>query len=145
MVRKNRIWAFIILVFASVYLFSHGLDRYREWKVDHSGIPDAVSSMRFNNDEHLTVVANSDSIKDKETFAREIIHMCQSNSFHSILFSSFPSRLEISVYLKRRDIGEKEPVCRIKYAPLEYNDSYDIRNNAEQFHLYLDGQEIEYY
>lgn len=118
-------------------------------KSDFKGIPDAVSSMSINQDEHLTVVANSDTIPDKEAFARKVIHMCQDNSFHSIMFSTdvngYPARLDITVYFWSEDIGEEEPVCHIEYAPLDYNLDYDIKNDQEQFHLYVDDKEIEFY
>lgn len=75
-----------------------------------------------------------------------IIRMCIENEFHSIKFSTdingYPSSLDIAVYLKRSDIGEKEPVCRIRYIPTDYNEGYDIKNNADQYHLYLDEKEI---
>lgn len=113
------------------------------------GVPDAVNSTSTNQDHHLTVVANSDTIPDKEAFVRKVIHMCQDNVFQSIMFSTdvngYPSRLEINVYLLEKDIRETEPGCHIRYAPLEYNDEYDIKNDQEQFHLYLDDKEIEFY
>ena len=39
----------------------------------------------------------------------------------------------------------KEPVCKIQFMTDEYNEEYDIKNNADKFHLYLDGEEIEFY
>ena len=52
---------------------------------EYSGIPDVSSSFTSNNDYHLTVVANSEQIEDKEEFARTVVHMCIDNSFHSVL------------------------------------------------------------
>lgn len=143
--KKRNITVCIVILCAMCFLSTYGARFYEEWKTAHSGIPDAVSSMRFNKDEHLVVVANSSEIKDKEAFARQVVHMCQEDSFGSMKLSSMPARLEVTVYLQRDAIGENDPVCKIEYIPLEYHDSYDIRNNMEKFHLYLDGEEIEFY
>lgn len=103
---KRIFYLLVFLAFAG--LLQYGKEKYLEWKEAHSGIPDAVSSVSVNNDHHLKVVANSSQIEDKEGLAREIIHMCQDNSFHSIRFSTdingYPSELHISVYLNRKEV-----------------------------------------
>lgn len=119
-------------------------------QVEYSGIPDVVSSTTSDGDYDLTVVANRGKIEDKEEFARKVIHMCQDNSFHSTRFSTdiggYPLSLDITVYLTYRDVEErKEPVCKIQFRTDEYNEEYDIKNNADKFRLYLDGEEIEFY
>lgn len=74
----------------------------KEDKQQNTGIPDVVNSVINGTDYNLTVVANSDSIEDKEEFARTVIHMCIDNSFHSVRFSTdirgYPTGLDISVY-----------------------------------------------
>lgn len=146
--RKYRIW-YVVLVLVMLIFGVEFFGKPKNVNKDMLGVPDAVSSTSTNQNHHLTVVANSDTIPDKEAFARKVIHMCQDNAFHSIMFSTdvngYPRRLEINVYLWEEDIREKEPVCHIRYAPLEYNDEYDIKNDQEQFHLYLDYKEIEFY
>lgn len=117
---------------------------------EYSGIPDAVSSTTINNDYDLTVVANREKIDDKEEFSREVIHMCQDNSFHSIRFSTdiwgYPSGLDITVYLTNEDMEKrKKPAFKIKFKTDEYNEGYDIKNNADKFDLYLNGEKIEFY
>lgn len=147
--KKKQVIVVGVFVFMITFIFVHGKERYQEWQTDHCGVPDLVSSRATNNDHRLTVVANRDEIEDKEEFAREVIRMCRENSFRSIMFSTdahgYPSRVDISVYLKRKDIGEQEPVCEIRFEPLEYNEEYDIKNDVEQFHLYLDNEEIPFY
>ena len=101
----------------------------------------------MNQEEHLTVVANTREIEDAESFARQVIRMCQDNSFKSIRFSTdvngYPHSLEISVYLRKDDVGEKEPIHKIEFLPDEWNQGYDIRNDVEHI-LLLDGKEIEF-
>lgn len=105
--------------------------------------------MSINNDHHLKVVANSSQIEDKEGMAREIIHMCQDNSFHSIRFSTdingYPSELHISVYLNRKEVEGGEPVFEIEFSTEGFSGEYDIKNDADKFQLYLDGEEIDFY
>lgn len=136
----------IILICAICVMVPHGKEKYADWKEANCGIPDAVGSMVFNNNYHLTIVANSREIADAEEFACEVIEMCRENAFHSIKFSTdvngYPSSLDITVYLRKDDIGEKEPVCRIRYVPTDYNEGYDIKNDTDKYHLYLDNKEI---
>lgn len=110
--------------------------------------PDAVSSVSSGGRQYLKVVANSDRIDDKEAFARKVIQMCRENSFHSIRFSTdingYPSGLSITVYLKRKDLEKGRPVCEIEFRTKEYVENCNIKDDVEQFHLYLDGEEIEF-
>lgn len=145
--RKKRFLSGLVLcILLLVIMLPVGTEKYREWKKDNSGIPDMLSSMSMNGDYSLKVVANSSRIDDKEAFAKEIIRMCRENAFHSIRFSTdiegYPSRLDIAVYLKEKDIDSGEPVFKIRYEPVEFDKGYDIKNNADKYRLYLDGKEI---
>lgn len=139
------LFVFIVLAGAEQY----GQEKLLEWKEAHSGIPDVVSSMSMNNDYYLRIVANSSRIDDKEEFARKIIHMCQDNSFHSIRFSTdingYPSELNMTVYLNRKKLEKGKPICEIKFSADKFSKECDIKNDADKFHLYLDGEEIEFY
>lgn len=143
---KQLLCIFAIMIVMNI--IPYGTKRFKQWQEEHSGIPDISSSLSVNNDHYLTVVANTGEIEDKEEFAREIIRMCQQNSFHSVRFSTdmagYPSRLSITVYLNRKDIGNNEPVCKIEFKTNDYNEDYDIKNDADKFRLYLDGNEIRF-
>jgi len=146
---KNRIFICIFFIFG-VILGLCVMKAYKQWKDDHTGVPDLVSSSSFNNDYYLTVVANSSSIEDKEAFAREVVHMCQQNAFHSIRLSTdlggYPSSLDITVYLSRKDIDKREePVCKIEFLAEDCEGNYEITHDAEMFRLYLDGEAIEFF
>lgn len=147
---KKGKWSFIgiLLILGAVGVFRYGVQELEKWKESHSGIPDAVSSVSSNNWQYLKVVANSSRIDDKEAFARKVIQMCRENSFHSIRFSTdingYPSGLSITVYLKRKDLEKGRPVCEIEFRTKEYVENCNIKDDVEQFHLYLDGEEIEF-
>lgn len=148
--KKKKCFLAGVLLFLGVTLMIHYCrTALEEWKESHSGIPDAVSSMSSGNWQYLKVVANSSQIDDKEAFARKVIQMCRENSFHSIRFSTdingYPSGVDITVYSNRKDLEKGKPVCEIRFCPEEYREDCDIKNDVEQFHLYLNGEEIEFY
>lgn len=149
MKKEKKIFISVLVSFCGVVILLYGIRKMERWREDNSGIPDVISSISANGYHYLTVVANSREIDDKETFAREVIHMCQTNSFHSMKFSTsvngYPSGLDIKVYLVRNDIEKKEPVCNIKFVTDRCEKGVDIKNNADKFHLYLDGNEISFY
>lgn len=132
----------IAIVFCSIA--SYGNRAYKKHTANYSGIPDAVSSYRTNKSERLAVTANVKSIDDKEVFAKNIIQMCKDNAFHTIKFDEMPSQIEIIAYLQRDDIGEIDPVCRIEYKTDTYTEKLNIRDDADEYRLYVDGNEIQY-
>ena len=138
----------LLLILTATFLTQYISNFFQNYKYEHSGIPDLVNSFSTNSDYTLTVVSNSDSIENKEDFARQIITMCRENSFKTIQFSTdlggYPTSLDISVYLQQEDIRTSEPICEIRYIPNENTKEYDIKNHPEKFSLYLDGKEIRY-
>lgn len=147
--RSGRKLSYLLVLMALVSSIWYGKEKYLEWEEIHSGIPDAVSNMSINNEYYLKVVANSSQIEDKEALAREIIRMCQDNSFRSIYFSTdlngYPSELNISVFLNQRGLERGEPVFEIEFSTDDFRGQYDIKNDTEQYHLYLDGKEIDFF
>ena len=104
-------------------------ERYGQWQREHSGVPDAVSSICTGGTCRLTVVANCSRIEDGDAFAAEVVRMYHENSFHTIRFSTDveePEILDITVYLKRGDIGNSEPVMRIWFEADENELEYDF-------------------
>ncbi len=144
--KKRFLSGVVLCVIILAFVLPFGTVKYEEWKKDHSGIPDLISSSSMNRDYSLTVAANRGSIDDKEEFAREIIRMCQENSFRSVRFSTdlegYPSSLDIDVYLREKDIDSEEPFFKIRFTPMEFDKGYDIKNNADKYRLYIDGKEI---
>ncbi len=148
MKRRNRVLVGCLFMISMVYTIYHGISQYEEWTESHSGVPDVVSSMSRNRCYELTVVANSNRIDDLEMFARKVVEMCQQNAFHSMKFSTdiqgYPSGLDITVYLNRKSMENNQPVCAIEFRTKAYEEDYDIKNDAEQFQLYLDGKKIDF-
>lgn len=107
-----------------------------------TGVPDAVGSTLSGGTCSLTVTANADRIGDEETFAREVVRMCRENAFRSLRLSTdmggWPEELDIKVYLRREDIGEKEPVMRILYEPADTEADVSIADDPEKYILTIE-------
>lgn len=125
-----------------ISLFLYLVKRKDEWIIDECGIPDAVSSISDGEKCCLTVVANSEQIRDKEAFAREVIKMCMENSFRSLRFSTdiggWPEELEIDVYLQKKDVGEEPPVFRIRAESERIESVYDSGNQLERYQIFIE-------
>lgn len=155
MKRKKRLMSCALLILGVVVMIPHTTKGYEKEQQENcfktqNGIPDIANSTTVGADHRLTVVANSDRIEDKEEFARTVIHMCIDNSFHSVRFSTdirgYPTGLDISVYLNRKDIEEKkEPIYRIKFETNDFSKGYNIKDDTDEFHLLIDGVETEFY
>ena len=78
---KRKKYALICLLLAAA-LVSGCAQKHKE------GEPDVISSMKMNQDETLTVVANRNQIEDKENFAKLLVKKCKDNSFQSVRFST---------------------------------------------------------
>lgn len=142
---KNKRLFLCILI---VMMIPFGRKKYEQWQEEHSGIPDAINSMAIGGDLCLTVIANTSEIEDKEALAREIIHKCIDNSFTSIRLSTdingYPASLKIKVHLNRKDLEKrKKPAFKIEFAT--DNESYNIKDNADEYHLFVDDEEVKFY
>ncbi len=143
---KIRVTFIAILFLIAGLSFPRLNEKYEQWRQDNCGIPDAVSSVSSGGECDLTVVANSSKIEDREEFAREVVWMCTENTFRTVRFSTdlegWPVSLDISVYLKRGDVGEKEPVFHIRFEPPDRENKYDIRHHTDMYRLFVDAKEI---
>lgn len=54
------------------------------------------------------------------------------------------STICITVYLSWKDLEKSRSVCEIEFRTKEYMEDCNIKDDVEQFHLYLDGEEIEF-
>lgn len=105
--------------------------------------PDVVSSISFNRDQYLIVVANRDNIEDKEEFAKLLVQKCKENSFHTIKFSTdrgYATSVNMRVYLWKEDIERNDPVMVVEYKSVGSRKKYDIQYDSEKFELFIDGK-----
>ena len=132
-----------LLILAGILILLIFLLRVYEHKDQElTGVPDAVGSTVSGGTCSLTVTANVERISDREAFAREVVRMCRENSFRSLRLSTdmagWPEELDIKVYLRREDIGEKEPVMRILYEPADTDADISIQDDPEKYILTIE-------
>lgn len=144
MLKSNKLKKCLLLSGAAVcfLLFAVVPALYKCYKSNYSGIPDAVSSSTDGLECRLTVTANASHIKDKKAFADEIFEMCRANSFRSVRLSTdvagWPSRLDVTVYLHRYDIGRREPEMMIHYIPPDEREIYNIRDDGDKYRIIIE-------
>ena len=143
----KKIIGFVAVLVMAIGLVACGASKKPDTEDAHiPGEPDVVGSIKMNQDENLTVVANRDEIEDKEEFAKLLVKMCQENSFHTIKCSTdygYATSLDMRIYLWKDEIEGHEPVMRVEFRAIEWNQDYDIVNNPEMFELYGDGELME--
>lgn len=104
--------------------------------------PDLVSTINSMNYEYCSVIAYENSFVDKEQLANRLIEMCKENSFKSIKFATdvrgYPAGIYMRVYLNRLDFKRGKIFMQVKYLPMEKNWTGNIKDNREQYVLYID-------
>ena len=144
MIKRNKVMTILkwMLTLAGILILLLFLLRINGRDRDLSGVPDAVGSTLSGGICSLTVTANAERIGDRETFAREVIRMCRENAFRSLRLSTdvggWPEELDMKVYLRREDIGEKEPVMRILYKPADTDVDISIADDPEKYILTIE-------
>lgn len=143
---KRWMTVFTAVLLVCVIFGLMSMRKYREWKEDNSGIPDAVSTVSDGDLCRMTVTANCRIIEDEEKFAENVIKMYRENAFRSIRLSTdlgkVAEKLDIRVYLHRDDIREGNPVMRILYEPPDDEKEYNVIDDAEVYRMtiYTDGR-----
>lgn len=109
--------------------------------------PDCIGSMVIDGNYDLQIVANCSHIKDKASFATLLYEKCKENTFRSTIFSyditGYPRKLTMDVYLRKNDVKKDEPIMRIEFHPDEREKECNIKDNPEEYVLYINGQKIE--
>jgi len=107
---------------------------------------DAVSSVSMNDQEKLLVVANCNKIEDKTKFAKNILQKYIDNSFQSIRLSTDLQEgvtcLQVSVYMKEKQIKEGNPIMEIEYKLRRVSLGDNIRDTPELVDIFIDGKRI---
>lgn len=133
----------VIILICTIFLFIIGCNISERCEL---GI-DAVSSVSMDNQEKLLVVANCNRINDKKQFAKEVLQKYVDNSFQSIRLSTDLQNgvicLQVSVYLKEKQIKEGEPFMEIEYRLQRAHMIDDIRKTPELVDVFIDGKKID--
>ena len=106
-----KIILIILLLLSTTFLTQYISVFLQNYKSEHSGVPDLVNSFSTNSDYTLTVIANSNTIENKEDFARQIITMCRENSFKTLQFSTDLGGYRCSVFM--HSLFSKSRIARL--------------------------------
>ena len=108
---------------------------------EKSAIMDLVSTVSINGEEKLVIVSNYGIIEDKVEFAGEILKNYINNSFQTIKLSddinSEVFYLAAEVYLGKSKMRNGDCEMEIAFKPKESKGKYNIRDNPEQFDVYI--------
>ncbi len=68
-------------------------------------------------------------------------------SFYEVFYRYKRISVQFSHYgiFKPKKLERNKPICAIVFRTKEHMEEYDINNNVDKFHLYLDGEEIDFY
>lgn len=131
--KKNGIYLWIVLIILFVGIICIGCRKKK---------PNMVATINSMNYEYCSVIAYENSLVDKEQLANQLIEMCKENSFKSIKFATdvrgYPAGIYMRVYLNRLDFKRGKIFMQVKYLPMEKNWTGNIKDNREQYVLYID-------
>lgn len=132
----SRMSRLFVIVLMTVGVLAAGYQKDKNVK------PDMVSTINSMNYEYCSIIANRDDIPDKVEFALELIEMCRKNEYETIKFATdvrgFPAGLIMSVYLTQEDMENGKLYMKIKYVAEEYDGNSNIKDDYEEYQLYVD-------
>ena len=138
--KKNKGFAVMIIILGSLII---GCNKYECKK------PKLVSSISSMNHEYCTIIIYKRSVQNKIELVRLLVEMCKDNDFENIKFATdvrgYPSCLSLSVYLTEKDFQKGKQYVNIRYEMIKYIKSSNIRDNPENYQLYIDNELIQIY
>ena len=108
-----------------------------------------ISTINSMNREYCSIIIHSPKVKDKVELALVLIDSCRENSFNNIKFATdirgYPSSLSLNVYLTEKDFKSGEQYMNVRYEMIDLNKKSNIKDNMENYQLYIDDELIEEY
>ena len=137
--KKFNKWAAVLVVIIGVLIAN-----YRKYEYKNPELIFAINSM---NREYCSIVIHKKFVRDKVELALVLIELCRENAFENIKFATdvrgYPSSLSLSVYLTDKDFETGNQYMNIRYEMIECNQSSNIKDNLENYQLYIDNELIE--
>lgn len=139
--KKVNKWIILLIFIVGIFI-----SNYRE---DENAKPELVSTINSMNHEYCSIIIHKKDVHDKENLARFLIESCRENAFENIKFATdvrgYPSGVLISVYLTKKDFELGNQYMSVRCEMIEYSKSSNIRDNMDNYRLYVDNELIEYY
>ena len=108
-----------------------------------------ISTINSMNREYCSIIIHSPKVKDKVELALVLIDSCRENSFNNIKFATdirgYPSSLSLNVYLTEKDFKSGKQYMNVRYEMIDLNKKSNIKDDMENYQLYIDDELIEEY
>ena len=139
--KKFNKWAAVLVVIIGALIVN-----YRKYEYNN---PELISAINSMNREYCSIVIHKKFVHDKVELALVLLELCRENAFENIKFATdvrgYPSSLSLSVYLTDKDFETGNQYMNIRYEMIECNQSSNIKDNIENYQLYIDNELIETY
>ena len=136
--KKLNKWATVLVVSIGILIVNYRKYEYRN--------PELISTINSMNREYCSIVIHKKIVRDKVELALVLIELCRENTFENIKFATdvrgYPSSLSLSVYLTETDFERGKQYMNIRYEMMECNQSSNIKDNIENYQLYIDNERI---
>ena len=108
-----------------------------------------ISTINSMNREYCSIIIHSPKVKNKVELALVLIDSCRDNSFNNIKFATdirgYPSSLSLNVYLTEKDFKSGKQYMNVRYEMIDLNKKSNIKDDMENYQLYIDDELIEEY
>lgn len=108
-----------------------------------------ISTINSMNREYCSIIIHSPKVKNKMELALVLIDSCRENSFNNIKFATdirgCPSSLSLNVYLTEKDFKSGKQYMNVRYEMIDLNKKSNIKDDMENYQLYIDDELIEEY
>lgn len=108
-----------------------------------------ISTINSMNREYCSIIIHSPKVKNKMELALVLIDSCRDNSFNNIKFATdirgYPSSLSLNVYLTEKDFKSGKQYMNVRYEMIDLNKKSNIKDDMENYQLYIDDELIEEY
>lgn len=131
-------WCVILTIIAVVLAI-------RIKKYEHKN-PELVSTINSMNHEYCSVIVHKKYVEDKIELALFLVELCKENAFDNIKFATdvrgYPSEVWLNVYLTEKDFKKGNKYMNVRYEMKVYKKDSNIRDNSENYQLYIDNVKI---
>ena len=139
--RRIYKWYIVLAIAAVVFLIKVTESEHRK--------PELVCTINSMNHEYCSIIIHDKPIFEKTKLALFLIELCRENNFDNIKFATdvrgYPSGVSLSVYLTDNDFITGNQYMDVRYEMIENRKDSNIKNDPENYQLYIDGKLIENY
>lgn len=138
---KKYLMVIVIVIIMFVAKYENEKEEYKS--------PELVSTINSMNHEYCSIIVHNKQILEKTQLALFLIELCGENNFDNIKFATdvrgYPSGVSLSVYLTENDFVTGNQYMNVRYEMIECRKDCNIKDDSENYQLYIDGKLVENY